>query len=67
MTQAEKKQRQVIGRRLADGSIEVIAPIEAVSSRLGAESLSRETNKEQDAETCVVYSAVSWRDGSAGK
>lgn len=50
MTQAAKKQRQVIGR-MVDGELHVIAEvIPFVSSRLGAESVSRETDREHESE-----------------
>lgn len=62
MTQPAKKQRQVIGR-MVNGELHVIAEIVPfVSSRLGAESISRETNKERDAEYRVVRDGVSWRE-----
>lgn len=67
MTQAAKKQRKVIGRVGADGELHVIAEIVPfVSSRLGAERVSRETKRERDAEYRAVAVAVK-QFGGAGE
>lgn len=66
MTQAAKKQRQVIGR-MVNGELRVIADVVPfVSSRLGAESVSRETKREHDDEYRVVAHALK-QFGGAGE
>lgn len=66
MTQAAKKQRQVIARVGQNGELHILGEVMPfVSSRLGAESVSRETNSEHDYECTVVEDAARWRDRSA--
>lgn len=54
MTQAARKQKLVVGR-MVDGELHVLGDVVPfVSSRLGAESVSRETKGEHDPEVVVT-------------
>lgn len=65
MTQAAKK-RQVIARVGQNGELHILGEVVPfVSSRLGTESVSRETNGEQDRERQIIEDGVSWRDSVA--
>ncbi len=65
MTQAAKK-RQVIARVGQNGELHILGEVVPfVSSRLGTESVSRETKSERDYERTVVEDAARWRDRSS--
>jgi hypothetical protein len=65
MTQTARKQRLVVGR-IVDGELQIIADVVPfVSSRLGNESVSRETKQEHDEEQARISDALAWREGSA--
>lgn len=66
MTQTAKKKRQVIARVGQNGELHILGDVVPfVSSRLGPEGVSHETEQERDAEARIVRDGVCWRDSVA--